>query len=116
MARFKWLVFSNCAPGEDEAFNRWYDDIHLGDLLRIPGVVGAARSHLGKSHLRVGEEGMSLSDAEGIGAKFRYLAVYTLDTEDPAAVIEEVIRRAGTPAMELSPHLGEVYTVLYEDF
>ena len=115
MARYKWLVFSNCSPGQDDAFNKWYDDIHLPDLLRIPGIVRAYRCGLAIPQLAVMETGMELSDPEKIGARFRYLAIYEFDTHDPASVIEEVQARANTPLMELSPYLGEVYTVLYED-
>ncbi|HKX78910.1 MAG TPA: hypothetical protein VJM34_10370 [Novosphingobium sp.] len=115
MARYDWLVFSNCAPGEDDSFNRWYDEIHIPDLLRIPGVVGATRSRLSAPQLRVNEDGsMDVCDAEGISARFGYLAVYELETDDPERVLDEVIKRAGTPEMLLSEHLGEVYTTLYE--
>ncbi|HKR87641.1 MAG TPA: hypothetical protein VJS38_05650 [Phenylobacterium sp.] len=115
MSRFKWLVFTNCADGQDAEFNQWYDDIHLPDLLRIPGIVAASRARLSPDQLAVSDNGeMQLSGAEGIGARFRYLAIYEFETEDPAAVMGEVQRRANTPEMPLSPHLGEVYTVLYQ--
>ena len=116
MARYKWLVFSNCTPGDDEAFNQWYDEIHIPDLLRIPGVVGATRSHLAPQHLRVLEDGsMDICGPEGIGADFGYLAVYELDTDDAPAVLREVISRANTPEMMLSPTLADVHTILYQD-
>ena len=115
MARYKWLVFTNCAEGRDADFNRWYDEIHLPDVLRVPGIVEAARSRLDEAQLVVLEDGMQLCGPDRIGAKFRYLAVYVFDTEDPSAVIEEVIARAGTPRMEMSDALAEVWTVLYRD-
>ena len=115
MSRFKWLVFTNCADGRDAEFNRWYDDVHLPDLLRTPGIVGASRARLAPEQLAVSGSGeMALCGPEGIGARFRYLAVYEFETENPAAVMGEVQRRANTPEMPLSPHLGEVYTVLYQ--
>ena len=116
MARYRWLVFSNCTPGDDETFNQWYNEVHIPDLLRIAGVIGATRSKLAASHLRVREDGgMDVSAREGIGARFGYLAIYLLDTDDPEAVLRDVISRANTPEMVLSPTLGEVWTVLYED-
>ena len=95
MSRYKWLVFTNCAEGQDADFNRWYDETHLPDLLRIPGIVAANRSTLDPAQLVVLDSGMELSTPQGVGAKFRYLAVYEFDTENPSAVIQEVIARAG---------------------
>ena len=116
MAHYKWLVFTNCAEGQDADFNRWYDEVHIPDLLRIPGIVAAKRSMLDAAQLAVLDSGeMQLRAPELTGAKFRYLSVYEFDTDDPAAVIQEVIARANTPQMELSPHLSEVWTVLYKD-
>lgn len=116
MARYKWLVFSNCTAGDDDVFNRWYDEVHIPDLLRIPGVVGAQRSKLASAHLRIdGDGGMNVAGPEAIGARFGYLAIYLLDTDNPEAVLNEVVGRANTPEMVLSPTLGEVWTVLYED-
>ncbi len=37
------LVFSNPVAGQNDRYNAWYDNIHLGDVLDVPGVVGAAR-------------------------------------------------------------------------
>ena len=37
------------------------------------------------------------------------------EADDPNTVFEQIQRRANTPQMEISPYLGEAYTVLYED-
>jgi hypothetical protein len=44
----------------------------------------------------------------------RYLAVYSIETEDLLAVLEEVRLRAGTAEMILSPTLGEAHTLCFE--
>jgi hypothetical protein len=87
MAKFKLIVLSNPVGDRDEEFNRWYDDVHLGDVLKVPGVVGAERYRF-----RSGEG-------------WKYLAVYDLDCEDPASVEQELMARVGSNAIPLSEAL-----------
>lgn len=116
MARYKWLVFTNSAPGREEAFNRWYDEVHIGDLLRVPGIVGARRAELTDEQLSMETGDPKLCGPEQIGARHRYLAVYDIEADDPMTVLEEIKGRANTPAMPISPDLAEAWTVLYRDF
>ena len=37
------LVLSDATPGDDDAYNAWYDQVHLADVLSIPGLVAARR-------------------------------------------------------------------------
>ena len=115
MTRYKWLVFTNCTPGHEDDYDRWYDEVHLGDLLRVPGIVKAYRSILtpAQATLETGE--IELCGPERIGARFRCLAIYEFEADDPNTVFDQIQRRANTPEMEISPYLGEAYTVLYED-
>jgi hypothetical protein len=114
VARYKWLVFTNCAPGSDAEFNRWYDEVHVPDLLRVPGIVKVHRTSVAGPQIVMLESGeLAHSSADHI--PFRYLAIYEFETDDPRAVLEEVRARANTPEMEISPLLGNVYTALYED-
>jgi hypothetical protein len=108
-------VFTNCAPGREEAFARWYDEVHIGDLLRVPGMIRASRSTLSPAQATMETGEIELCGPERIGARFRYLAVYEFEASDPKTVLGEVQTRANTPEMLISPDLGEVYTVLYQD-
>lgn len=58
--------------GEDE-FNRWYNETHLPDVLRVDGFSAAQRFRL--------VEGVALADGLPVPSQ-RYLAVYELDTDD----------------------------------
>ena len=115
MTRYRWLVFTNCAPGREEDFNRWYDEVHIGDLLRIPGIVGARRSRLTEAQMSLATGEFQLCGPEEIGARFRFLAVYEIEADDPSPVLRQIKERANTPEMEISPHLAEAYTILYQD-
>ncbi len=116
MRKFTWLVMTNCTPGDDAEFNRWYDDEHIPDLLRIPGVVGVRRAHLNASQLTMADGPPRLCAPDEIGAKYAYLAVYDIAADDPVPVLAQVRDRAGTDRMPLSPTFLEAYTVLYENF
>ena len=114
MARYRWLVFTNCTPGSDADYNQWYDEVHVPDLLRIPGIVGVKRASVAGPQMAMLDNGdLELAGAERI--PYRYLSVYELDTEDPKAVLAEVQRRARTPEMEITPLLVAAFTALYED-
>ena len=38
------IVFSRPTPGREDEFNKWYSDQHVGDLLKVPGIVAGQRS------------------------------------------------------------------------
>lgn len=84
MARFKMLVLSSPLDGRDDEFNTWYDNVHLPDVFRVPGVVGAERFRMRS------------------GDRWQYLAIYELDCDDSAAVEAELMKRAGTADMAMT--------------
>lgn len=80
------MVFTNPNDGQEDEFNRWYDDQHIGDVLRVPGVVGAQR-------FRLADPGT------GELAGFQYLAIYKVETDDPQSVLADLTSRLGTEQM-----------------
>jgi len=77
MAKAIIAVYSNpSSPELEDEFNTWYDQVHLKELLAVPGVTKATRYRL----------------ADGVNPgtpEHRYLALYELDTE-PGAVLAEL--------------------------
>lgn len=57
------IVRSQVVPARDEEFSRWYNEVHLRDLRRVPGVLSARRY-------------VALLDVP------RYAAVYELESEE----------------------------------
>lgn len=115
MQKFTWLVMTNCDPAHESEFNAWYDDIHLGDLLRVPGVAAARRAKLSGQQAKFVDGILTLCDSNSIDAKFQYLAFYDIESDDVASVLETIKSRAGTSEMEISPYLTEAHTVMYND-
>ena len=91
MARYILVVPSSARPGEDAAYNLWYDEVHLRDVCAIPGVVAGRR--------------YTPDPASPSPAQADYLAIYEIETSDPGAVIAELTRRAQAGEMVISPAL-----------
>lgn len=75
----KWLfiVESNCTDPDHEAdFNKWYNTIHLPDMLELPDVVGADRY-----------ENIDPRDGEA-----KYVALYEIESDDIQKTIEDTAR------------------------
>jgi hypothetical protein len=68
MARYLLFAFSDCKdPAREGEFNEWYDNVHLPDMLEVPGMISATRW-------------VSAELAEG--QRRKYLALYELETDN----------------------------------
>ncbi|MDQ4421546.1 hypothetical protein OOT33_14050 [Sphingobium sp. DEHP117] len=92
MAAYSFIVLTNCTPGSDEEFNRWYDDVHLEEVVAINGISSAVR----------GDVAVSL----GGGEEYRYAAIYEIDSDDPQAVLDDLQARASDGRMNVSSTLA----------
>lgn len=70
------------AAREDE-YNEWYDDTHLGEVLSLPGFVGARR--------------FKPVDGEG-----PYVAVYEFEVDDPSSVMATLGEAAASGRLQMS--------------
>jgi hypothetical protein len=69
----KMLVFTNALDGRDEEFNRWYDEIHLPEVLALGVFTGAQRLRLGDAQMLPEQ-------------RFRYLAIYEYQGSGATAI------------------------------
>jgi hypothetical protein len=73
MAKALMVVGSNPTdPASEAAFNAWYTDTHLDDVLKVEGFVAARRYALSDVRPMAGSE----------ASPFRYLAVYEIESDD----------------------------------
>lgn len=102
MALKRLIVLSNPVAGREEAYNEWYDNQHLKDVLATEGFVGAQRFR------------MCAAMTEG-GPVWRYLAIYDLDSDDPEAAVKRLMDKAGTPEMVISDaiEMQSVFATVY---
>lgn len=75
MARYLYLVLTNCRnSAREEEFNHWYTEIHLPDVLGVPGFRRATRYV--NSRWKEGEP--------------RFLALYEIETNDLDAALSQL--------------------------
>ena len=72
-----YVVRSNALAGKDDAFNRWYDETHLPEVLQIEGVNAAQRFRLSAHQLQPDQA-------------HQYLAIYDIDSDDVEATLERL--------------------------
>lgn len=94
-----FLVFSNPSSEESVAeFHRWYDDVHVHEVLRVPGVRAATRYELDPDQ-------MPASGVEALGRRF--LCAYEIEADDLRSVRDAVMAtsrdRSHSPAFQLTP-------------
>jgi hypothetical protein len=91
MGKYLLVVPSSALEGQDDAYNHWYDEVHLVDLLAVPGVTSGRRY-----------DSAPTSPNPTPGA---YLAVYELELDDPMTVFQEIGKRAKSGEMKMSTAL-----------
>ncbi|HLZ71989.1 MAG TPA: hypothetical protein VKV26_18955 [Dehalococcoidia bacterium] len=96
MAKHLFVVLSNAVAGQDEAFNTWYTERHLGDILKIPGYVAAQRFKLSETQLS--------EDPPPYG----YLALYEVEADNVEEARRAMAENVGgglyiDPSIDLTP-------------
>ncbi len=99
---YVYVVRSGPVAGADEAYNDWYTNVHLADVLAVPGFVSAQRFRLADP---------AAPDAPVPG----YLALYTMQTDDPEGLLATLtsLVESGQMAMSEAFDTETVTTVLY---
>jgi hypothetical protein len=80
MPNYKMVIFTSPVDGREKEYNDWYQNIHLGEVIAIPGIKSAQRFRLQRS--------MMPRPASP------YLAIYDIETDDIDGVMKELERRA----------------------
>ena len=86
MARYILVAETECAdPSREEEFNEWYNNVHIVDLLKYPGMVQAVR--------------YKNLDPE-VNEQPKYLAIYEIEADDIDKVDAAII--ADRPRLKAS--------------
>lgn len=83
------------SPTDETEFNRWYDEVHIPQLVkRVPGVLSARRFHFAADQF------------EGAQAPANpYLTLYELDATDIAGTVAEIGKALTDGSLELTTTL-----------
>ncbi|RYE40404.1 MAG: hypothetical protein EOP24_40990 [Hyphomicrobiales bacterium] len=113
--KYVWAIFTNAESGAEAEFNEWYDGVHVPDLLKIPGVTSAERFHLAPVQTKPGPDGIEVVQLDQAELKYKYLALYIIETDDIEGVLQNVALRAGSSEMVLSSALSsDIGTMCYQ--
>lgn len=96
MPRFRYIVLSRCATGQEAEFESWYCGRHMADVCKVEGVVSAKLSRICLQ---------KVYDLEA--PQWGYITEYELEADDPQDVIDGILAVSGTDAMPLSPALDK---------
>lgn len=102
MPRYKMLVLSRPVEGKEAEFNDWYQNVHLKQVVEIPGFVSAQRFKIASN--------MRGDDA------WPYAAIYEIETDDLEAARREMETRALDERIARSAAFDydTVYASIYE--
>jgi hypothetical protein len=93
MAKALMVVGSNPAdPAQEAAFNEWYTETHLDDVLAVAGFHAARRYNLSGVRPMAGTE----------ASPFGYLAVYEIESDDLAQTGRDLQAALDSGAIPLS--------------
>ena len=91
------VMVNNTDSGRDDEFNRWYDNIHVGDVTGAAGFWGGMRYR-------------NVAPEPELGSS-RYLALYCTDASD--VLTEQMKVRAASEGMVLWPAIDVVHNAAY---
>jgi len=89
MAKHILLVLSNAVAGKEDDYNKWYNEQHLDDVLKVPGFVAAQR--------------FELTSDTGVPSVHKYLAIYEMETDDTAGATAGLTKARDNGSMYISP-------------
>jgi hypothetical protein len=82
------VVFTNAAAGRDDEFNAWYNDVHIPEMVAVPGFTSGERYRFYKA----------MGDGEFTG---KYLSIYGMAADTPEAA-GAAVQKAGSSGLTLS--------------
>src|ERR1700712_1682650 len=88
MGKYILIATSAATEGQEAEFDRWYDEVHLPQGCAIPGIQSARR--------------FAASPASPMPVPAPVVAVYEIETDDPAGVMADLLRRAGGGELTMS--------------
>ena len=89
MADYTFVVLSNSVPGREAEFEDWYGNTHLDDVVAVDGFTSARL--------------FKLADPAAEGAPpQRYMALYTMTTDDPGKLLDDLRIQVETGQMSMS--------------
>ena len=81
------IVLSNPLEGKEKEYNEWYSNVHLKEVVQIPGFISAQRFRLTQ------EQQLDIQP-------YKYMAIYEIENENIGTAIRNLNESAGKLTME----------------
>lgn len=98
MAKYVMVAQSRPKEGREEAYDAWQDGTHLPEVCAVPGVKSGRR--------------YDVTDVGFGGPVLPCLAIYEIETDDPAALMAEMARRRASGEMNRTDTIDSAATIL----
>ena len=92
--RFVQVVFANPVAGKEDEFNDWYDNVHIPELLTVPGMLSATRYTLHDAAIYQADG--------GVAPEHRYMCVYELEGD-----VDEIMGTIRKSVASGAVHMGD---------
>lgn len=104
MRNYKMVVMSRPTEGREDEYNDWYQNVHLGELVALPGFKSAQRFRYARSLVE--------------GEAYPYMSIYEIETDDIDAVLQSLRDTAERSGLTMSDSLDltDTSAVVYEVF
>ena len=103
MGRHILVVMSSPVDRREDEYNKWYSDVHLQEVIELPGFVSAQRFEMADTQLKDILTPAEINRAYG-ETEHRYLAVYEIEAESAGAALQAL--REARPHFRMSDALG----------
>jgi hypothetical protein len=99
--KYTFVVFSNPVEGREAEYNSWYEEQHLGDVLRnVHGIVAAQRFTIADTQLMGdGPEKVITNGAEAAEVPWKYLTLYEFETESALRTFQDLQAKVASGAI-----------------
>ena len=94
--RESFRSFVHPVPGREDEFNEWYDNVHIPELLAVPGMVSATRYAL--------HEAAIYHVKGGVVPEHKYMCVYELEG-DVDEIMGKIRQRVASGELHMSDSL-----------
>lgn len=82
--RYVLHVSSRALPGRDDDYEGWYGDVHVGEVLTVPGFVSCERFQ------QLGMDGQPTGE---------FIALYEVEADEPSALLNRLFEASATMRM-----------------
>jgi len=102
LKHYTLVVLSKPVADQEAAYNEWYTNVHLRDLVKVPGIKSAQR--------------FVINGPDAAKSPYKYMAVYDIWTDDLTKVQAAMKAASASGAMVISPALDKpTSAIFYEE-